>query len=258
MRHFVLFIAIFKKYLVYLQRYFFNTLSGMVSIFMIFLIVFYGAKALGAGGPQFGSTLDGIVVGFIVWAFAIFAYSELSWDLITEAQQGTLEQLYMSPLGFRSVVLSQLVVAFIYQLIVLGVLLLLMMASSGKWLHIDLISLLPLLLLSVMGVYGIGFVMGGLALVFKQIQSAFQILQFVFIVLIAAPIDTFPFVKYLPLSWGTQLIGRVMIGGESIGQMPLGDLLFLLINATFYFLGGLLIFKLLENAARDRGLLGHY
>ena len=258
MRAAVLLKAVSKKYLVYLKRYYFNTLSGMVSVFMVFLIVFYGAKALGAGAPQFGQTLDGVVVGFIVWAFAIFAYSELSWDLINEAQQGTLEQLYMSPLGFRSVILSQLVVAFFYQLVVLGVLLLLMMASTGKWLHIDLLSLLPLLALSVAGVYGIGFVMGGLALVFKQVQSAFQILQFVFIVLIVAPLDKFPFVKYLPLSWGTHLIGQVMIEGRSITQIPTGDLLLLLANAAFYFLGGLLVFKLLENAARNRGLLGHY
>lgn len=40
-----------------------------------------------------GESLEGLVVGFLVWTFAIAAYSDLSWELMREAQQGTLEQL---------------------------------------------------------------------------------------------------------------------------------------------------------------------
>ena len=261
MRHLILFKALLKKEYIYLKRYYFNTLSGIITIYIVFLIIFYGAKALLGGGsalPSFGNTLSGIVVGFMVWTFALFAYSDLSWAMIQEAQQGTLEQLYMTPLGFGWVAIFRVIATFIFNALIVILILFLMMASSGRWLHLDFLSLTPLILLTVAGVYGIGFFMGGLALVFKQVQAAFQILQFVFVFLIAAPIDKLPFMKFLPLSLGTRLIGKVMIGELSLAQLPLADLLLLIGNSAFYFGLGFLAFKLFENVARDRGLLGHY
>jgi ABC-2 type transport system permease protein len=194
----------------------------------------------------------------MIWIFAIFAYSELSWVLLQEAQQGTLEQLSMSPVGLGKVLLSRLSAAVVYHLLIVTLFLFMMMVSTGKWLNLDILSILPLILLTISGVLGIGFIMGGLALVFKQVQASFQILQFVFVALIAAPPDKFPFVKYLPLSWGTRLIAKVMIGNTSILEIPPAELLFLLINSVFYFSLGYVFFKLFERQARDRGLLGHY
>jgi len=260
MRHLILFKALLKKEYIYLKRYYFNTLSGVITIYLVFLIIFYGAKMLlsGSASPAFGNTLDGIVVGFMVWTFALMAYSELSWAMIGEAQQGTLEQLWMTPVGFGWVAIFRVLATFIFNALIVILMLFLMMASSGRWLHLDLVSLTPLILLTIAGVWGIGFLMGGLALVFKQVQAAFQILQFVFVFLIAAPADKLPFMKFLPLSLGTRLIGRVMIEGTSLTQLPLADLLLLVGNSAFYFGLGFLLFKFFENIARDRGLLGHY
>lgn len=250
--------AMFKRYGIELRRYYFNTLSILVTVYLIFLLIFFGLRTFAGGSSGFGQTAEGLVVGFMVWFLAVFAYSELSWVLIREAQQGTLEQLSMSPLGLGKVLLGRLCAALAFDFLVMTVFLFLMMASTGRWLHLDFASILPLLILTVMGVQGIGFVMGGLALVFKQIEASFQILQFVFVALIAAPIGTFPWVKFLPLSWGGHLIGRVMIGGTSLLDIALGDLLLLVANSAFYFGLGFLVFKFFEQQARDRGLLGHY
>ena len=264
MRHLILFKALLKKEYIYLKRYYFNTLSGIITIYLVFLIIFYGAKygaqALlgGSGSPAFGSTLDGIVVGFMVWTFAIMAFSDLSWAMIQEAQQGTLEQLWMTPLGFGWVAIFRVAATFIFNALIVILMLFLMMASSGRWLHLDFLSLTPLILLTIAGVYGIGFLMGGLALVFKQVQAAFQILQFIFVFFIVAPVEKLPLLKLLPLALGTRLIGKVMIKEVPITQLPLGDLLLLVATAAFYFGLGFLAFKLFENLARDRGLLGHY
>ncbi len=56
-----------------------------------------------------------------------------------------------------------------------------MMATTGKWMNLDFVSLVPLLAITLLGAYGFGFALGGLALVFKRIQALFQIMQFVFI-----------------------------------------------------------------------------
>jgi ABC-2 type transport system permease protein len=259
MRYLALFRALLKMRYIYLKRYYFDTLSMIITMFLIFLLIFYGAMALLGGTPaDSGDTLEGIIVGFMVWTFAIIAYSNLSWGMIEEAQQGTLEQLYMSPLGFGWVTIFRTVASFLINALMVIVVLLLMMASTGKWLNLDVLSLTPLILLTVAGAYGIGFFMGGLALVFKRVQSAIQILQFVLVIFIAAPFGWTPFMRFLPLSLGTRLIGTVMIGELSLFDLPPGDVLFLIGNSVFYFGLGFLLFKFFENIARDRGLLGHY
>jgi len=260
MRYLALFKAQLKMRYIYLKRYYFDTLSMIITMFLVFLIIFYGAMALlgGVTPTDSGDTLEGIVVGFMVWTFALVAYANLSWGMIEEAQQGTLEQLYMSPLGFGWVNIFRVAASFIVNALMVIVVLLLMMATTGKWLNLDVLSLIPLILLTVAGAYGIGFFMGGLALVFKRVQSALQVLQFVLVIFIAAPFGWLPFMKFLPLSLGTRLIGMVMIEERSLLQLPPGDVLFLIGNSAFYFGLGFLIFKLFENVARDRGLLGHY
>lgn len=250
--------AMFKRYGIELRRYYVNTVSTLASVYLIFLLIFLGLRAFAGGGADFGDTTSGLVVGFMVWFLAVFAYSELSWVLMQEAQQGTLEQLSMSPLGLKRVLIGRLAASLVFDVAIMFLFLLLMMLTTGKWLSLNLASVLPLLLVTVMGVFGIGFIMGGLALVFKRIQQSFQILQFIFVALVAAPVQAFPLVKFLPLSWGTHLINRAMIGGESIAQMPLADLLLLAGNSVFYFTLGLLVFGYFEKVARDRGLLGHY
>ena len=79
MRHLVLFWALLKKEYIYLKRYSFNTISGIITIYLVFLLIFYGVKAL--GGANFGDTLEGIVVGFMVWTFAIFRSEEHTSEL---------------------------------------------------------------------------------------------------------------------------------------------------------------------------------
>ena len=57
---------------------------------------------------------------------------------------------------------------------------------------------------------------------------------------------------------GARVEGKVMVDGQSLYRMPLGDVLFLLANSAAYFAAGLLIFKFCERIARNRGALGHY
>ncbi|MCL0089588.1 ABC transporter permease [Dehalococcoidia bacterium] len=258
MRYLVLLKAILKQEFILRRRYLFNTIAALSTMFMLFLFIFFGARALGGGAPGFGDTLDAIVVGFLVFTFAAFAYTEFALKMVREAQEGTLEQLYMSPVGFTWVSLFRIVSSFWFHLTFNIVFLILMMATTGRWLHLDVVSLLPLILLTLAGVYGIGFAIGGLALVFKRIESFVQIFQFAIVGLIAAPVDRFPVLRYLPLAEGNRLIRRVMAEELSIFELPATDLLFLLANSAVYFGLGFLAFKLLENVARDRGLLGHY
>jgi ABC-2 type transport system permease protein len=258
MKTIVLVKTLFKQSLINLRRYLFDTLSGVITVFLFFLILFYGAKAFGGDRPGFGTTLSALVVGYMVWMMSIFAYSSVSQNMIEEAQLGTLEQIAMSPLGFGRVVVVRTAVGFVIQLAWVILILFLMMASTGKWLHLDFLSILPLMIVTGTGILGIGLALGGLAVVVKRVQSALQVLQIAFIALVAVPVDSVPWMKYLPLAWGNYLLRGVMVESKSIFSFSSFDLLFLLGNAAVYFAFGLFCFKLLEKVARNRALLGHY
>lgn len=246
-----------KRSFIEVTRYPVDLVSGIVVLYVFFLLIFLGARAL-ISGPTGGETVSGIVVGYMVWVISIFSYSSTTSTLTLESTAGTLEQMSMSPFGLPRVLATKFVAGLGIQLVTMGAILVLMMATTGRWLHIDVLSLFPLLVLTVAGVFGVGLAIGGLAVVFKRIQQLLQVVQFLFVGLIAAPLDRVPFVKYLPLKWGTELVSRVMIDGVPITRMPLGDLVFLVVHAAAWVAFGLLVFRRLERVARDRALLSQY
>lgn len=240
------------------RRYAFNTFMRLVLSYAFFFMVFMGAWATLGNNATFGANLSGIVVGMTIWMCAFRAFTDLANRLTGEATQGTLEQLAMSPIGLGRVLIYQTLAQTVIQLWFVLVIVIAMMATTGQWLHLDLVSLVPLLLLSMLAVQGVGFAMGGLTLVFKRVGATFTIFQYIFLTLVAVPLDKVPALRFLPLAWGAKLVRSVMIDKVSIFRMPFGDVAFLAANGVFWFALGFMVFKGLERVARDRGMLGHY
>jgi len=257
-RRITAFEAIIHRHWINLKRYIFDTISGLVTMYIVFLVIFYGVRGIGGASLAMGTTLEGILVGYLVWVLAISAYSELSWDLNNEAQMGTLEQLYVSPIGFKWVNAYSMLSNLLWQFVFLGVLLVLMMVSTGKYLNLDLISILPLLLLALGAAYGIGFAVGGLALIFKRLRSFFQIVQFVLLAFIAVPIEQFPAIVYMPLSLPSYLLRMVMVDGIRIWELEASYLLIAATTSLIYLTLGGIAFSKCEKIAKNKGLLGHY
>lgn len=243
---------------VLMARYRFDTIMRLSTFYIFFLLAFMGAETMGGANPNFGQTVGGLVVGFMVWTLTTIAFSEFSAALGAEAGQGTLEQLAMSPTGLGRVLLSRAAASLAFQLLIGVVFLFVMMATTGTWLHLNVPSILPILLLTVGGVLGIGFLMGGLTLLYKQTGALLGLVQFGFLALLAMPVKEYPLLKLAPLSWGNHLLSRVMVEGLSLSTLPRGDLLILVASTAAYMLLGGIVFKICVDKARERGLLGQY
>jgi len=250
--------GVWMRHLVQLRRYYFNTVSSLITYYVVFLIIFYGVKAVGGPAMSAGDTLEGMIVSYFLWTQVMYAYSALSWGIADEAQVGTLEQLYLCPYGFGFVNACSMAVSLVVNLLVNAILLLAAMATTGKWLQLDVVSILPLLVLTLFGAYGVGFAMGGLALVFKRIQATFQILQFVFFGFLFIPLTKFPAGAYLPLAMGNALVKRVMVDGLRLWELPAGELAVVAGTGILYLALGLAAFSWASRVARTRGLLGQY
>jgi len=248
--------AVIRKRLLLLVRYPVNTLSQLVTIYALFAIVFFGGGAV--AGPALADSLDGIIVGFFLFTLAIAAFSGLSWDITREAQWGTLEQLFMSPYGFGRVVATKVVVNVFEGFLWGAVVLVLMLLTTGRTLSFDVLTVVVLGVLTVASAVGVGFVFGGLAILYKRIENAFQLVQFAFIGLIAAPASGVGWLNALPLVQGSRMLQVAMQEGVALWQFPAGDLGLLVGTAVVYAGAGYYLFQRAQRRARRRGVLGHY
>ncbi|HEY3378563.1 MAG TPA: ABC transporter permease [Armatimonadota bacterium] len=241
-------------------RYPSETVTGIVSLTAIFLALFLGARYIaGGGGAQFGTRLDGIIVNYLLWSLTIFALGDMGWTIQMEAQTGTLEQLYLSPYGPRRIFLLRAVADLFGQLVMITAVMGLILLITRRSLHFT-VSIIPPLLTTILGTLGLGFVLGGLTLLFKRIQNVLQLTQFVVLFMIVVPIEGWHgwariLGACIPLAPSTALLRQIMVHGAPV---TLGPLAVAVLNGLAYFYLGQALFLYADRMAKRRGLLGGY
>lgn len=249
--------ALVRKSVVLRTRYAFNTAMNVVVIYTFFVVVVvFGGKQI---APQLIThSLSDIIVGCFLLLMATVVYSNITWEMIREAQRGTLEQLYMTPLGFRQVMFLttgiHVIVGFVYGVALLALLVL----TANATLAFHPLAVVSIGLLALGTTVGTGFALSGLALVFKRIENVFPIVLFAFIVFIATPVEGSLLLKLLPLSLGSYLLRQSMTEGIPLWGLPAFDLGLLVIKSIVYVAAGYLLFQYAGRVARKRGRFGQY
>lgn len=251
-----LFKALFGKEIISHYRYLFNTITELASYYVVFVLMFFGGKL--AVGPGISETLRGLVVGYFLYVAAKVAFLGLAGNVTHEAKVGTLEQLFVTPHGFASVMGLKIVVKLFMSFAKAFVILLTILLTTGTQLNIDLLTVVVVAVPSVVSVIGIGFPIAGLALIFKRVNSLFQLVNFGILGLIGAPVLNAEFTRYLPLSLGSDMLQRSMREGVHLTEFPMVDLLTLFGVAVAYPVLGYYVFRMAEHYARAEGLMGQY
>lgn len=246
-----------RKEYIEMKRYYPNTIAMLLTFYFIFLGMFTGIQVVGDPSTQ-DANIQYMIVNYIFWFLTMVIVSNMGWEIMSEALRGTLEQLAMSPIGMWKILLTRLIASTVVYFFIILFLLFLSMLTTSQWLNIDVLTLSPIFLLSVVSMYGFGYIIAGIALVFKQVQAFMQILQFLLAILTFVPLSAAPFLVYFPFVKGVDLIRQVMIEGLTLTNIPASDFFILSFNAIFYLLGGLMFFIFCERAAMKKGLLGHY
>ncbi len=237
-----------------MKRYIVNTLSGIGVMFLIFMGMFWGVKTIGGSGVT-GDSLDAMLVGYILWMSAMFCMQNTGSEILSESQQGTLEQLYLSPMGANRILFFRALMNMVFNFVFITVLLYLSMAATGRWLSVNLPYLYGMVVLSTLSLVGISFMLGGLGLIHKRIQAINGILSFGLIGLMLLP--TYPLTpqSFLPFIAGAAVVRNTIVSGASY---PLWWYLFIAGNSLFYLAAGLFVFKLLERKAKRLNKMGQY
>ena len=244
-------------------RYRVNFIAQLLGMYLFFLLVFYGgqqaARSAGVGSvAALGSTLDAVIVGWFLWAMAQNAYSSLSGVVTQESRWGTLEQLYMSPHGFGRIMGAKIVVNLVLSLLTGALMLIFMLVTTHRQLSLDVVTILPLVILTLLPVLGIGFVFGGLTLIYKKLSSISQLMQIALIGLIAAPATQLFPLRFLPLVQGSSMLQEAMRNGVRLWEFTALELGILVGTAVLYVTIGYVVFLVCSHVARQRGVMGHY
>ncbi|CAN5879948.1 hypothetical protein BH24DEI2_BH24DEI2_17030 [soil metagenome] len=246
-----------RKVGIEMLRYLPNTISEIITFYASFLLFFLGIRVIG-GVQTTGGSSEYLIVSIVLWVLALTAMQGIGWEITNEATRGTLEQLYMSPVGTWKILLSRMTGRVVVEFGIILIVLVLNMLTAGVWLTFDLLTLAPLLVLTVVCMLGVGFMVAGLALVFKQIQALLQIAQFVFFALVAVPVSLSPWLEALPVVRGSTMIRAAMTEGVTLVEFSSLDWALLVANTVFYFALGIFLYRLAERRAMNKGLLGQY
>ena len=91
------------------------------------------------------------------------------------------------------------------------ILLYLSMLTSGEWLNIDLISIIPIFILTCASMFGLSFIIAGLTIILKQIHAFLQIFQYVLAALTMISVSSSVIQLSLPFTKGIDMIRKLWL-----------------------------------------------
>ncbi len=254
-----LFIAELKRTWMQFIRYPAEVIAGVVITTSVFYGLFLSARYMAGPNFAFGDRLDAVIVGYVVWTLTLYIINDIAIGLQSEAQTGTLEQVFLSPYAAPIIFLARAFASLVLRLSLIVGIIWVLMGITGSRLAFPPTLMLPLASL-VMAGYGFAFVMGGCALIFKRVQQVLGIFQFLLLFLLAAPVEEWDgpmqHLRYLlPMLPSTGLLRDLMARGHGLDWGGLG---LALLNGGAYLGIGLLIFHQAEKIAKQRGSLSGY
>jgi ABC-2 type transport system permease protein len=240
-------------------RYPAEVIAGLIITTSVFYGLFLSASYMAGPGFAFGDRLDAIVVGYVLWTLNLYIINDIAIGLQSEAQTGTLEQVFLSPFGAPRVFLARAIASLALRFTLIVGIVLLLMGISGSRLSFPLTLIFPLVSL-VMAGYGLAFAMGACALVFKRVQQILGIFQFLLLFLLAAPLEEssgpLQVVRFLlPMLPSTGLLRDLMARDIGLDWATYG---LALLNGAAYLSIGLLVFRWAERMAKRNGSLSGY
>jgi ABC-2 type transport system permease protein len=256
---FELFLAELRRAWIQFKRYPAEAIGGVFIITSVFYGLFLSTQYIAGPGLKLGDRLDSIIVGYILWTMVTFILFDIAGNLQNEAQTGTLEQLFLAAYSAPRVLFNRAVANLIVQFLIIGVILLIIMTLTGRFLAFPIALILPLLSIIFAG-YGLSFIVGSLTLMFKRVQQLLVIVQFSLLFLLTAPTEewtgTAKIVGYLlPMSPGAGLLRDLMARQIDLDGSRLA---IAFLNGGVYFAIGVGIFRITERHTKRHGKLGGY
>lgn len=238
-------------------RYKFNTL---------FNIVFWAVLMLTLSHFLFhdksGTKTWAFICSFMIWLIANNTFISVVDAIVSETNQGTLEQLYINSRSFFSLLFVKGCTAALFtmfQSILTFALCFLFVRQVSLVYFAQWCSLLPFMLLSVFSLIGLGVACASLTLRYKNMSSFYgMVSSIVFGVLTYGAVGmskSYLFMMFFPFAKANAILQLCMIANATMGWQTFLTVIF---NDTVYLLLGYICLLYLIKKGRQNGSLSKF
>jgi ABC-2 type transport system permease protein len=225
---------------------------------------FVGTLFLMNFGSLSSADVASALIGYIFYVYALEVLNS-SNNFMLERKSGTLEQMYMSPQLPAVIFLGNILATVVWNSAMIAILCLIIMVLFKITLPLTL-SAIPILLLTLGGLLGVGLAIAGVALVHKNITGFLNLTTNILFYINGAmlPIEHFPawlqiIAHFLPVTQGIIVMRSIVLNGNTLAQTWAdGSLGLLMVHTAIYFIAGWLVFTWCERKAKELGTIGQY
>jgi len=251
MRLFNLFKAELKKYWIEVETYYPDHIVNVI-VLIIFFVGFLNSN-IGLGN------FNSIYVGFVFWFFASNVISESANSISSEKQSGTFEQLLSKPVNIQLVIIFR-VLSWLLMTSLKIVIVLMFIRFVFNIPFILTLEIVGILLLTLIGVLGVGLFLSGLTIKYTKTASFESIINY-FLLFFSGTFGMLdvsnPVFKVIqeniPLSRGITMASQSLVQTVSVH-----DYLFLILNSAVYFIIGLVTFEVILAKGKQKGISSNY
>jgi len=240
--------------------------KGMAAEMPLFVLFYFAMNMFMGRGEIRQDLVAPTLIGLTAIMFFHQQLNRVFWGVLGEIQNGTLEQLHLSPLPTAALVLGRQV-ATILESIVIAILLYLAAAVvAGVALPLDPEALAPLAAI-VVGSAGVSLVVAGLALLFRRIELLVELLTAAAFLFggVFLPLDRLPDWMALagrllfPTTQAIEVLREILLDRHPLvalqAEWGLG---WLIAQPLLLLAAGALFFNAAERIAKSKGTLARY
>lgn len=253
--------AEFYKFFNDVKRYWFEYLIGYINHALFLIGIYWGISSL---SPQ--RNIGAVFVALLLWGFSGSAITSLSNLIGEERYLGTIERIDLTRVSLLNVFVFRMFVEFLFQLskmAIIGGILFMTFKPSFTFLKtlrggIPLIVIISLI--SIFMLYGFGFFIASVGLMFKRVYSLASILEYVILFLsgVIIPFENLPSVLknisvFLPLTLSALALNKV-----ANLEFPVREIIFLVIYTGIIVGIGILVFKVAMKWVKKTGEFSAY
>lgn len=255
-----LFLGEVKKTWISTKRYWFSSLTDLAFYYIFFMIVFYYTKNLRVIDPdQVDIQITKLIIGYISWFFFSLTLSFISNGLYSEMIAGTFEQLCLTGTSIQGIMFARIIVFSIKNFLIMIPFTILLVVSTGIKLYLNVQMILVFLIL-VTGILGLSYILAGLTIRFKNTGQLSFIISAIFLGTSLVNLNSLSPVMekisyFIPFVKGQDFLKQLAVSSFTI---PMETYIILALNAVVYLVLGLIIFNVLLNKTRIKGLLIRY
>ncbi|NLZ47980.1 MAG: ABC transporter permease [Clostridiales bacterium] len=236
---------------------------GIFNDILIFGVLYFSLVFMGTGyslASSYGSTTADsntlLLIGYVFWSLSLSAINSASTRIASEATKGTLEQKFMAIVPIQWLLLGQFISSITVEVVVCIIISLAAFLFIGTKIIINGTIIISLIL-TLIGMFGIGLILGAVALKEKKIGNIIFLIQ-IFLLFVSDTLTTNNFLpninKVLPLTNGIDVARKAAANSSVTGQ----DWLILITSSLLWLAVGYIVFTLASRYVKRKGLLSDY